>query len=679
MNPQPAQPTIHAQHLGDAAVTFDGSTLTAVTAGLRRTWRWTGRGLLTTAIAVGGRTWQAAQTADADADADWLVPACEGGNPQAEIVAVRSCIADDQGFTSAHACLEIELAYPAARLAVRFTVWAYPGSPGLRQQLAVRALDGYAWDPRLHFREISPQSQRCARLEWGSQPLDRLPLELDRARRSLIGYHSDTQNRNDPHLDLLLEVEEDRRLTHPSLCNWANAICIERDGLGVALVKESHRTVNQRGHDTGEFICLPGHGLLNTGWGIKPQEIDAVWRPAWATWCLGYAPGGRARQEAFKRFDALRYPVTGEARLRLQANTWGSSHGGLESRDAAAEANVLPEIDSCADLGIEVLQIDDGWQGDTYANWKPEMGRYPRGWGAVRARAAERGIDLGLWMSVARLADETGPTLAEMERCAEEVGFVSFKFDFADLKDRKAIDVVMERARSFIAARGQAIQIDWDLTEVVPRYGYFFAREYGRIYLANRKPVLPRCALYRPGTMLRDLWQVSRYLNLMKFQGSIQDPSQVDPLRSDAAAYGFDYCVAIALMSSPLFFCETRRFAPADRELIRPLLAAWRRARPELRQGMVHPIGERPDGTHWTGFENILPGDAGGHLLVFREPWCEAAVGRLALPHLAGRRLELRDVLTGVVDTATVAADGTLELASERAGSFRFLRYRFQA
>lgn len=115
------------------------------------------------------------------------------------------------------------------------------------------------------------------------------------------------------------------------------------------------------------------------------------------------------------RFVVCVYPV-GPRDIYIQANTWGRSQGRLEHREAASEKNVLTEIDSCADLGIDVLQIDDGWQGDGYDSWKPAPQRYPAGWERVRARAEERGVKLGLWMAA------MPPGLEDLIRNAESTG-----------------------------------------------------------------------------------------------------------------------------------------------------------------------------------------------------------------------------------------------------------------
>lgn len=649
--------------LGTAGITFDGRTLEARTGRMTRRWRWTGHGFLTEAITVtDGPSWRLETETR---DADWLLPVGEGANPAGVLQAVEIGVEDDEGFTTPHVAVRAEIHYPEARLALRFVVWAWPDAPGLRMQLHLRTLPGYAWDQDLVWREVSDASRRQARLQRGYQRHDLLPVDFSGAQRRAIGYHVDTQHRNDTFLDLLHEVVDARPVTHAVAYTWANAVCHEDGNWGLALLKESHRGVNQRGYDCGVFLCLPGRGLEVNGWGLLPQDLDEQWRPAWATWCLAYRCDDHARQHAFKTFDRLRYPV-GDRDLYLQANTWGSSHGNLESRAAAREENVLREIDSCADLGIDVLQIDDGWQGE---GWEPSTERYPQGWAAVRERAAERGIELGLWMPAAAASSDL------LERHAAEGGFVSYKLDFANFDQRDKIDRVIGHVRAFVKGRQHRVRVNWDLTEVQPRYGYWFAREFGCIYLENRKPVLPRNAIYRPGTVLRDLWQVAHYCNLLKFQGSIQDVDAVDPQFSDAAAYPHGYCVAIALMSNPLFFCETQHYSAAARAAITPILAAYKTVRREIAAGIVDPIGDKPDGTRWTGFRCAVPGADSGFLMLFREPWNEEPEGRVALPGLASARLRITDLLNDQQGEVATDAEGCLPWHIDHAADFRFLRY----
>ena len=660
--------TQDAQRLDAASIAFDGDVLTVQTGAMTRVWQWTGRGFLTTSVALDNtRPWRL--DAPELRDADWLLPVCEDRNPKAELVAARTEVSDDEGFTSKHVAFMAEMLYPEAAVALRFIVWAFPNAPGIRVNLQIRALDGYKWDGSLHRQGTSVEALRRARLERGYVRHDCLPLESEGTQRRVFGYFSDTQNRNDTHLDILLEAVDERPLTHPYTCEWANAICVEDGAWGVALLKESHGCVNQHGHDTGAFLCLPGRGIETHGWGILPHEIDDQWRPAWPTWCLAYEADDRSRQKAFKQFDRLRYPA-GPRDVYIQANTWGSSQGWLEHREAAGQPNVLREIDSCADLGIDVLQIDDGWQGNDYETWTPIPERYPEGWTPIREHAARKGVKMGLWMPA------MPPSLDDMAHNAVNGGFVSLKLDFAVLNNRRDIDKLISKVRAFVKRQDHAVRVNWDLTEVTPRYGFYFAREFGCIYLENRKPVLPRSTTYRPGTVLRDLWQISRYCNLLKFQGSVQNIDRVDPLYSDAGAYSHAYCVDITLMISPLFFCETHFYDDAARAQIRPLLKAYKNVREKIAEGVIYPIGEKPNGTQWTGFECGLPDERGGFLTIFREPWNTESRGKFSLPHLAEAELTLEDLLTSENWKTTVDTEGDVTFQLDEPGSFLFLSYQ---
>lgn len=653
--------------LEDAEIRFDGQRLVADTGRMTRSWRWTGHGFLTTEIKAAQAARWCLDHADSR-DADWLLPVVEERNPAAELVSAETVISDDEGFTTKHVRFMTELHYAEARLAVRFEVWAYPQAPGVRVHLSVRALDGFKWDGTLDRLETTEKSLREARLGRGYQRLDILPVAFKGRRRRMLGYHADTQNRNDPWQDILLEAEDARPLDHPYVCEWSNALCVEDEAWGLAMVKESHKCVNQRGVDTGFFLCDPAGGLESYGWGIRPSEIDQKWRPAWATWCLVYASDERSRLRAFKMFDRMRYPLT-QRDIYIQANTWGSSQGYKQHRDAAGEENVLREIASCADLGIDVLQVDDGWQGDQYIAWEPVPPRYPKGWGMVRDAARKAGVSLGLWMAA------MPPTLEDMERNIQEGGFVSLKLDFAALNTRQKIDELMNKVRALVQGRRHRLRINWDLTEVEARYGYFFAREFGCIYLENRKPALPVSVIYRPGTVLRDLWQISRYCNLLKFQGSIQNIDMVNKRFSDAGAYNHAYCAAIALMSTPLFFCETHLYSDQARDELRPLLVAYKQVREDIYCGLVHPIGDKPDGASWTGFECELLGENRGFLTLFREPGNTQRNYAFRLSHLAGMALRLDNILNGEHWNATVDKCGLVSFGMEAPGDFRFLAY----
>jgi hypothetical protein len=644
------------------AFTRDDS-LVVTTGAVQRTWRWVGTGFATQELRelTSQRAWALPTT-----ECDWNLP--DGSDaPNAVVEALSAAVSDDDGFTSKHICVTAEIGYADAGLLVRFTVWAYPDAPGVRTQLAVqrRARPGTAKDPPA----ARDPFDIC---------IDRVPPGDPASRRRYFGYYNGTQQRNETHLDLLKEEVVAHTLSGREWCDWASVACIEDGTAGVALVKESHKCVNQPGHLTGGFACDDDAGLWCTGWGLGPDEISCdAFTPAWATWSLAWSGGDLERELAFKRFDRARYPIDPDRDVYIQANTWGSTRSGVEARRAAAEAQVLDELESCAELGIDVLQIDDGWQvppgSRTWqpddSGWQPDPGCHPNGWAPVRARAEELGVKLGLWAAAMPIS------LQELQANYANGGFVQFKLDFARLRNRAEIDALMGKVRAFVAWTGQRVRINWDVTENAPRYGYFFAREYGCIYLENRKPEVPYTVVYRPHTVLRDLWQVARYLNLHRFQCSIQNVDHVNPRRSDAGLHPHSYAVAIALMGIPLFFLQTKLYTAAAKAEIRSLLDIYKQHRDAIYAGIVHPIGGKPDNASWTGFQCHLAEEHHGFLTIFRERCNGETRHSFELGWLRDTTVRITDLMEGTTRTCAVGADGVVEFEIGTAPGFLFCSY----
>ena len=630
-----------------------------------REWRWCGNGFSTTAVRVPGTGVE--RLGDA-AGCDWQLP--DGSEPDVAVLrSLTACESDDEGFTHSHIRVTAVIDYPSCGWSVAFEVWCYPDAPGLRTQLRAKRLSG-GHDEQVAKQGIPPD-YRIDRVPLGGGPVN---------RRRLVGYFNETQQRNETHLDLLKEEVIPYPLQGTEWCDWASAFCVESETGGIALVKESHKCVNQRGHATGGFECDSESGLACTGWGVRRVEGgETEFVPGWATWCLGWAGGDLAREVAFKDFDSLRYPFDAQRDVYVQANTWGSTETSRQAPAAAWETSVLEELNSCADLGIDILQIDDGWQapeGDAgwqpgENGWRPHPERYPEGWRRVRRRAEGLGVKLGLWAAAQSIG------LDELLENFREGGFVQYKLDFANLRSRAEIEELMSKVRAFVLATGHTVRVNWDVTENAPRYGYFFGREYGCIYLENRKPTFPLSTVYRPHTVLRDLWQIAKYLNLNRFQCSIQNLDRVDRERSDAHLHSHGYAVAIALMGIPLFFQQTVYYDKAARDEIRPILEIYCRHRERILRGMVHPIGDKPDNGSWTGFQcRFRDEEDAGYVTLFRERCNGEPVHDIRLHWTANRRIRFRNLLTGEEWEDRCVSDGGAAFRIDAAPGFLFLEYR---
>jgi hypothetical protein len=658
--------------LATANAHTEGDRLIVCTGKVQRIWQWTGCGFSTCKVleSRSGRQWTRRE--NNSSRSDWQLP--DGSEPEAaERPNLSAQIQNDDGFTSEHICVNAEITYPAQELTVKFTIWVYPNAWGIRTQLAAKRTAGAATpEPHVPRLQGKPPAARSEQIALPQSPKN------TKLRRRFLGYYNDTQRRNDTHQSLLKEEKIEHPLQGREWCDWASAACIEDDAGGIALVKESHKCVNQPGYDSGGFICDENDGLSSTGWGLQIEELSSDhFTTAWATWCVLWAGGDLAREIAFKTFDRTRYPIDSERDIYIQANTWGSTDNSSDARRAAGQASVLEEIATCAELGIDVLQIDDGWQVPLGSSswqpgengWHPHPQTYPEGWAPIRASAQAQGIKLGLWAAAIPIH------LEELKSNYTQGGFCQYKLDFASLRNRPEIDALMQKVREFIQWTDHKVRVNWDVTENQARYGYFYAREYGCIFLENRKPDRPYSVVYRPHTVLRDIWQVSKYLNSNRFQCVIQNIDTVNQALSDAHAHTHAYAVAIALMGIPLFFQETKYYSKAAKQEIRPLIELYKAHRASIYRGIVHPIGAQPDNASWTGFQCHLEDEKRGYLLLFRERCNAQDECTIQLGWLAKTTLTVTNLINGKSAPKPIGSAGEACFQIKETPGFLFLQY----
>jgi hypothetical protein len=639
-------------NLGAAQVKTTTDMLVVETGLVERSWRWTGKGLVTVSFQnlASSRQWASAKPAFS---ADWAYEGLITEDGPARLASLTAKPVRFDPFTSPHIEVVAEIHYPGSKLILQYVIGTYPNAPGLRTQLRVKAAPGFAAGNVA--KQESPRS-------------DYIPVRWECAARRAIGYYNHTQRRNLRETEILREEIRTGPLSGPENYNWASILCVEDDGEGFCVVKESHKCVNQQGVNTGDFQC-DSRGLVNTGWGPAPQDIlTERFRSCWASWAIAYDGGEEGRNLAIKVFDRHRYPVDPDRDIYIMANTWGSGAAKQESLEASREENILRQIESSKDLGIDVQQIDDGWQGDQYKTWTPVASRYPEGWKNVRSAARKAGVKLGLWA-----AWVIGPE--DLRNTYNSGGFNYYKIDFAQLDTYDKLEGLMEKMRNLIRHSGHTVRVNWDVTENPARVGYYFARDLGNIYLENRKPMLPAQVVYVPYLVLRDAWQLARHANLNRFQITAQNIDRVNRETSNAHLHNHPYSVAITLMGSPIFFQETHYYTEEARNQIRPLLALYKRHREGMYRGYVFPIGEKPDDASWTGFQNHDLETGSGYLIVFRELNAPESSKQLRLKFVGGRTIRLLDLRSDLERVVAVPASGEVLFEIDAAPDFRFVRY----
>ncbi len=673
--------------LKGATIAFDGRELTADSAQMRRRWQLTDRGLVTTGLRreVSQYEW-AGSKPDCD-EADWYLRGVTDISDPELIEAKGECIEGETNVND-HLLARFVFRYSKPQFYITWEVRVWPDIPGVWTRLGIK--------PVMPFDSEKDRERLTKYLGWAY--CDRLPVNTTDTEGHAYGLYSNTQHRNFDHLPLLksraVPVSEDRP---PVSVDWANMITLSRKGEALSVVKESPKCVNTRHVDTGEFV-LHTDGLYVTGLGISPDEYGSspYWQfdkglTCWASWTILHSADESHRQLAVKRFDRARYPFLPERDGMVMSNTWGSggawwSDGSEGSPAATNKSRLLREIESCGDLGIDVLQIDNGWfyppitsrEERHKGSWEPHPERLPGGWFPIRSAADEAGIGLGLWFPYH--VAKNNPEIIADNVC--KGNFRRLKLDFMGLK---TVDDVAE-FREAVPELLRHIDdpdtgINWDVTEGIPRVGYFFARQWGNLFLSNREngpgPMKHGSHIeYAPRLALRDTWQLAHVMNLNQMQITIQDKDATPRDYSNAYLYPHSYGLAIALMGIPLFFQETQFLSDEARAELKPVLEKYKEHRLSMWNGYTFPIGKIPDDHSWTGFQSIDENLEEGYIIVFREIYAEENNKKMQLHFLREEKLKIENVLSEDEHTAEVDKNGFFSFHIEEPGSYLWLRYQ---
>ncbi|MDD4017226.1 MAG: alpha-galactosidase [Kiritimatiellae bacterium] len=384
----------------------------------------------------------------------------------------------------------------------------------------------------------------------------------------------------------------------------------------------------------------PDYVLCGAQYG--PAKSPAVTPVAngWPVAEFAYAGGERGRTEALHRFQrALRAYRPGRDGILL-SNTWGGGNG--DSR--INEAFLLKEVAAGAELGVDVIQIDDGWQKGRSQNssdknkgtgkknawgnfrqldpmfWEPCPIRLPHGLEPIVAAAKAKGMRFGLWYgpdstdNAKHWKDDADCLLSFFRKH----GIQYFKIDSMKTMSQEAFANQRKFFDRMLDLSDGAMTFDLDVT-CGDRPGYFGLPHIGPIFVENR---YTQHGGYWPHQTLRTLWSLSKVMDPVRMRIEFLDPNQYldryskdDPLRPER--YRGDTLFAISMCASPLGWMELSELRPETVAEMKPLIARWKLEREHIHGGFTMPIGSRPDGYSWTGFFTEAK-TGGGYLLLFR-------------------------------------------------------------
>ena len=267
--------------------------------------------------------------------------------------------------------------------------------------------------PVVEQAPASPLPARPGGKEWGS-PV----FSFGWNRFKSLGACGDAIHFAAPHLlvrpftpidktDLRAELLDEHEFAMPTSEAMAYLKCNVLDvretlsGRGVVFLKLAPMPESRANPDAVDFAVNPATRAVMA---VPTGEPLAM---------LAYSGGEVGRLRALRDFHRSLWPYRPGRDGVLLSNPWGD--GNRDSR--INESFLLKEIDAAADIGVEVVQIDDGWQKGRSANssqskgkgvwngywaadpefWTPDPVRFPRGLKPLTDAAGSRALSIGLW------------------------------------------------------------------------------------------------------------------------------------------------------------------------------------------------------------------------------------------------------------------------------------------
>ncbi len=316
----------------------------------------------------------------------------------------------------------------------------------------------------------------------------------------------------------------------------------------------------------------------------------------------------------------------------IMSNTWGDRN----QDKCVCEDFIMNEIDIAAEIGVDVVQIDDGWQQGITANsaissggvweagfrnalpdfWSVNKEKFPHGFKKIIDYAGSKNISIGLWFSPDALNDyemwqDDAQVMIDFYR---KFGIRHFKLDGINIGTKDAEKNVLKMLELVTVSSGGSIVFNMDITNG-KRLGYLLHREYGDLFVENRYTDLGN---YYPHNTLRNLWELSQYIPASRLQMEVLNNKRSENLYNDILApsqYDIDYIFASVMAAKPLMWMELSSLDDDNRKRLKKIIAVYKKYRDDFEK--VIPIGDKPSGFSLTGFKIL--GKKNNYVILLRE------------------------------------------------------------
>ena len=428
-------------------------------------------------------------------------------------------------------------------------------------------------------------------------------------------------------------------------------------------------------------VVLPDFSFAAAEGGGRPNQVYlASVANGYPVAELAYEGGENGRIRALHAVQRALRPYRAGRDGQFLSNTWGDGH-----RDARINADfMMAEVKAGGELGVDVIQIDDGWQSGKSHNsalitnrnqgvwgnfragnpnfWKPDAEKFPGGLGPIVAAAKDRGMGFGLWFGPDKTDDyaaweEDAKTLVDFYRA---YGIRYFKIDGIGMGSEMGFANIRRFFDRMLVDSNGEMTFDLDVTGAAKRPAYFGLPDIGPLFVENRYiggEGTGKAGLYWPHFTLRNVWTLSKLIDPVRLRVEICNPLRGQfAFGDDPLAPKFwrgDALFASVMVGSPLGWFEISELDPKTVAEMKPLVARWKLERAAMHGGETLPVGSAPDGRAWTGFASLAADGRTGYAVLFRE-----------LNEKAEFELDFADVFPGVrfAKAEVIGGRGDVEL-----------------
>ncbi len=355
---------------------------------------------------------------------------------------------------------------------------------------------------------------------------------------------------------------------------------------------------------------------------------------------IGVAENPDDAAQGYKKFYRLEWK-DGDKGTFIMSNTWGDRNG--DSR--VCHDFACKEADVGKKIGVDIVQLDDGWQSGLTANsrfikdksegvwgsglykacpdfWVPAPHKFPNGFDKTSDYIISKGAHFGLWFSPDFDNDyeNVDKDIEVLVNLFEKYNVTFFKIDGVDITSKKMEINLIKLLETVYRRCGGRVTFDLDITGHQKRWGYLVNKHYGNLFLENR---YSKGINYYPFTTLRQIWLISEFLPSQRFQIEVLNRKLASELYNpnDILApvnYTQDYCFAVAMFACPLIWMEMTGLDKEDLAAISGIAKIHKKIKKDMAKLVVTPIGDEPDGLSFSGF-TALDEKGKGYAILFRD------------------------------------------------------------